>query len=235
MDRINKLYAIDDEFIALLDGRTNFVFIGEAGCGKSEIALNFAAMLRVKHAVDFFDLDQTKPLYRSRDVHAKMEALGIRFHFDAQKADIPTAAAGVRESLLDPARCTVLDIGGNDTGARLIGGYAPFLNRDETKAFYIVNAYRPWTKDIESIDKTLSSIRKASRLKRVHILANPNLGYRTTAAEFISGLQKTHALLDPYVPIEGVFVREGLWGEVRNQTELPLLPLKLYLTYEWEL
>ena len=49
---------------------SNFVFFGEAGCGKSEIAVNLALALAAKgdRPVRFFDLDMTKPLFRSRDV-----------------------------------------------------------------------------------------------------------------------------------------------------------------------
>ena len=53
--------TIDD----LMNEKKNFVFIGEAGSGKSEIILNVAHMLaeRTGKKVDLFDLDQTKPLY----------------------------------------------------------------------------------------------------------------------------------------------------------------------------
>ena len=44
------------------------VFLGEAGCGKSEIAVNLALRLAAgERPVHFFDLDMTKPLFRSRD------------------------------------------------------------------------------------------------------------------------------------------------------------------------
>lgn len=56
---------------SLLDmtSSSNVVFLGEAGSGKSEIALNFAQALAELGGkpVHFFDLDMTKPLFRSRD------------------------------------------------------------------------------------------------------------------------------------------------------------------------
>ena len=57
----------------LQKGKKNFVFIGEAGSGKSEIAINFAVNLAriADRPVHFFDMDQTKPLFRSRDVKEK--------------------------------------------------------------------------------------------------------------------------------------------------------------------
>ena len=46
----------------LRNGKKNFVFIGEAGSGKSEIAINFAInFTKIQdRPVHFFDMDQTK-------------------------------------------------------------------------------------------------------------------------------------------------------------------------------
>ena len=66
---------------SLLDmtSSSNVVFLGEAGSGKSEIALNFAQALAELGGkpVHFFDLDMTKPLFRSRDRREALEALGV--------------------------------------------------------------------------------------------------------------------------------------------------------------
>ena len=79
----------------------NFVLLGEAGSGKSEIALNLAAHLAQCQPlpVHFFDLDMTKPLFRSRDLAEEMEALGVHFHFEKQFMDAPTQVGGVNRLL----------------------------------------------------------------------------------------------------------------------------------------
>ena len=67
---------------SLLDmtSSSNVVFLGEAGSGKSEIALNFAQALAELGGkpVHFFDLDMTKPLFRSRDRREALEEMCIR-------------------------------------------------------------------------------------------------------------------------------------------------------------
>lgn len=46
----------------------NYVLLGEAGCGKSELAINLACrLLDTGKLVDLFDLDMTKPLFRTRE------------------------------------------------------------------------------------------------------------------------------------------------------------------------
>lgn len=84
----------------------NFVFLGEAGSGKSEIAINFALSLHQQGGkeVHLFDLDMTKPLFRSRDQGEALAAMGIRFHCEQQFMDAPTVTGGVTR-LLREERC----------------------------------------------------------------------------------------------------------------------------------
>ena len=144
---------------SLLDmtSSSNVVFLGEAGSGKSEIALNFAQALAELGGkpVHFFDLDMTKPLFRSRDRREALEALGVEVHYEAQFMDAPTLTGGVRQRLNDPHCCAVLDVGGDYIGARSIGGYAPLLNRDGTTVYYVINPFRPWSATLEHIDQVL--------------------------------------------------------------------------------
>ena len=60
---------------AFLPEARKLVFLGEAGCGKSEIAVQLALELAAQgRAVHLFDLDQTKPLMRARDAEALYES-----------------------------------------------------------------------------------------------------------------------------------------------------------------
>jgi hypothetical protein len=211
----------------------NYVFLGEAGCGKSEIAINLAIRLAQSQEkpVHFFDMDQTKPLFRSRDVRQELERHGVVFHYEEQMADAPTLVGGVVPLLLSPDALVVMDVGGNDTGARLIGGFSHLLSGEHTSVFYVVNPYRPWSGDILAIDSTLSAVLRAARIRQVRYLLNPNLGPETTASEWTEGVQKGLEMLSPYVTVEAVFVWEALGAKV--QSDLPLAELHLYLTYPW--
>ena len=167
---------------SLLDmtSSSNVVFLGEAGSGKSEIALNFAQALAELGGkpVHFFDLDMTKPLFRSRDRREALEALGVEVHYEAQFMDAPTLTGGVRQRLNDPHCCAVLDVGGDYIGARSIGGYAPLLNRDGTTVYYVINPFRPWSATLEHIDQVLGETLGVSHveLARLRLVGNPNLG-----------------------------------------------------------
>ncbi|MDR2938757.1 MAG: hypothetical protein LBV08_00375 [Clostridiales bacterium] len=217
--------------------KTNFIFIGEAGSGKSEIAINIARLLAgLDHRpVNFFDMDMTKPLFRSRDMRSEIEAMGISFHCEEQFMDAPTMAGGVNRYLKDQGCYTVMDIGGDDIGARAVGGFAPQLNRDDTSVYYVINPYRPWSGDMDHIDWVLSAILGVShiRIENIHLISNPNLGNGTGPEQVIKAQRALEEMVLPYKPIEFLCVREELYETVKENAEIPVLPLHLYLTYSW--
>lgn len=219
-------------------GKNNFVFLGEAGCGKSEIALNFAACLQnvSDKAVHFFDMDMTKSLFRSRDVDQRDGLPGVEFHYEEQFMDAPTLVGGTRRLLWDDGNLVVMDVGGNDIGARSIGGIMAGLDRRNTEVFYVLNAYRPWSRDIEHIDRILGEILAVSHIgvDEIRLISNPNLGSGTSVEDVIEGAGRMKAMTGPYKPIAFTCVKEDLYGAAANYIEAELFPIHLFLTYPWE-
>lgn len=215
--------------LASLLRSSNTVFLGEAGCGKSELAVHWALTLVSQgREVHFFDLDQTKPLMRSRDAAALLTDAGVTVHFEQQRADAPTQVGGVVPLLLDEDKAVILDVGGSDTGAKLIGGYAHLLQNADV--WFVVNPYRPWSASVEHIDGTLSAVLRASRLKMPRFLLNPHLGRDTTVEEYLAGVEQGLALLSPYVTVEAAAVPEALYAQVRTETSLPLIPITTHIS-----
>ena len=207
----------------------NIVFLGEAGCGKSELAVHLALELASQgRAVHFFDMDQTKPLMRSRDAESLLEKAGVTVHFERQSADAPTQAGGLIPLLLDEEKTVILDVGGNDTGAKQIGGYAHLLKTADV--WFVVNPYRPWSATTEHIDGTLSAILRVSRLQMPRFLLNPNLGQDTTREEYLSGLKQGLDLLSPYVTVEAAAVPAALYRQAKGETELTLIPITSHIS-----
>ena len=89
--------AVTENILTGLPAGRAAVFLGEAGCGKSELAVHLALSLAGKgREVHFFDLDQTKPLMRSRDAAALLEAYGIE--------DVPIDELDLTPGLIARAR-----------------------------------------------------------------------------------------------------------------------------------
>ena len=227
-------YEADKTFEELMDEKKNFVFIGEAGSGKSEIVLNVAAKFAESTGkpVDLFDLDQTKPLYRSRDMQEDFAKRGVTIHYQDQYLDAPVMVGGVRASLVSD-NYTLLDIGGGHQAAKFAGAYSDLLSKDDSAPVYIVNPYRPWTKSVDAIDATMKHILGSMRLDHIYILSNPNLGYATTADEFTEGIKRIDELFDGYTHVNSACVRKDIYEEVKERTDKMLIPIDLFLTYSW--
>ena len=215
---------------------SNYAFFGEAGCGKSEIAVNLALTLarEGRKPVRFFDLDMTKPLFRSRDVAGMLTDAGVEVHFAEQFMDAPTQVGGPSVALRDESCTAILDVGGDYIGAGAVGMYAPLLRASDTAAIYVVNSFRPWSMELGHIDGVLSQVLGAAHLplEALTFAGNPNLGAATTAADVREGLARLKETLGPYVPIPFACVREGLWP--MEDEGIPLVPIRLYFTYPWE-
>lgn len=231
---MSLFYEADKTFEELLKEKKNFVFIGEAGSGKSEIALNIACRLAEAggKSVDLFDLDQTKPLYRSRDLQEAFSGHGVDIHFQDQYLDAPVMVGGVRVSLMSD-NYTLLDIGGGQQAAKFAGAYADLLAGDDSVPVYIVNPYRPWTASVEAVDATMSHILSSMRLDHIYTLGNPNLGYATTIEEFEEGLVRIDKLFDGFTTVNSACVRRELYEEASKRTDKTLVPIDLHLTYSW--
>lgn len=215
----------------------NFIFLGEAGSGKSEISINFAVNMAKScdKKVHFFDMDMTKPLFRSRDLKEVLENAGVEFHYQEQFMDAPTIVGGVNSLLKNKDTIVIMDVGGDYIGARSIGGFAPLLNMEKTIIYFVLNSMRPWSYDIEHIDDTLGQILGVSHinLTQIKLIDNPNAGVTTTADEYLNGSNEMIETVTPYMPIEFSCVREDLYDAVKAQAKLPLVPLHLYLSYPW--
>ena len=221
----------------LSEGKSNFIFVGEAGCGKSEISLNFARHLAEteNRPVHFFDMDMTKPLFRSRDVTGEAELGNVHFHFEEQFYDAPTMVGGVRECMQDENCIVVMDVGGDDIGARAVGGLMMGALREHTTTFYVLNSYRPFCMDIEHVDQILGEILAVShiRLDEIHLIDNPNLGPNTHFEDVLSGSVRMQEIISKYKDIELTCVLENMKEEAEEKIPTDIFPIRLYLTYPW--
>ncbi len=215
----------------------NYFFVGEAGSGKSEIAINYALQIKklTNKTVHFFDLDMTKPLFRSRELETTLKDNGIVMHFEEQFFDAPTLVGGIRTLLKDETAIVIMDVGGDYIGARSIGGFSKELNKDNCLGYYVVNSYRPWSMNIENIDKVLGSVLGVSRVKleKLSILSNPNIGPSTTKDDVIIGHQNLLDMVSEYKDVAFLCCEDNLAVEVEKSIGKEIFHLKIYLNYPW--
>ena len=222
-------------FSELLATRKNFVFIGETGSGKSEIALNTAVLLReqTNREVHLFDMDQTKAMFRARDAEEEMKTLCITIHYMPQLLDMPVMVNGIIPHLgRKDSRC-ILDVGGNENAARMVGCLSDYLNRDNTAAVYVLNPFRPWSGSAENICDTMNSVLNACHLEEIFFVVNPTVGVDTNAEDVAEGLKLLNSLT-PEKEISACFITETLFDDVKHTIPFECFPLHRYLPHPWQ-
>ncbi len=165
----------------IADLRRITLFIGAYGSGKSEISVNFAYWLAAGgHAATLADLDILNPYYRSADARGPVEAAGIRLispQYAGSNVDVP-AVPGEIFSVFDNAdRMAVLDIGGEDLGARVIASLRPRLaaRSREVAMYMVVNPYRPFTATPDQIIAMAAELTAAAGIPLTGLVHNANL------------------------------------------------------------
>lgn len=225
-----------DKLKALLQSKKNFVLIGEAGSGKTEISLSLAVHMTklTDRSVHLFDMDQTKPDFRARDAAAKLEREGVRLHYHEQVLDSPVVVTGVTEHLRDPEAYVLMDVGGGAHGAHMIGQFHAYLNRDDALVLYVLNPYRPWSGETEDIQETMRRVLGSARLSKITLLGNPNFGPHTTVGDVTAGMEKLRTLTAG-TPIDFVCALEPLCAELERKLPEPVIPIRLNTLPDWML
>lgn len=178
--------------------KRKFIFLGESGSGKSEMAINFALAFSdlTNKNIHFFDMDQSKPLYRSRDIKDIMKKRNITFHAGEQYLDSPIVPHGVESIIRDENNLVIFDIGGNSIGSVNIGQYSKFFNMQDTVSYFVINCYRSFSKTQKHVRETINQILSSARIEKIQIISNPNFGIDTTIEDVIYGYKKTYEMLN---------------------------------------
>ena len=214
----------------------NYIFIGGSGCGKSEISLNFALHLsKLGHDVHYFDLDMTKPLFRSREMDHMLKENGITPHYEEQFMDAPTTG-GVEHFLESGDITAVLDIGGDHIGARALGQYAPLLKKTDSTVYYVINPFCAWADTKEHVEAVLCDILFASHIsfEELRFVVNPNTGTTSDEETFLDGAKRMEDLLPEGCNIDFYCAKESICEKLKGSFGYDIFPLHIFLAYPWE-
>lgn len=211
------------------------VFLGASGSGKTELSLNFAMDFPAKsnEHICFFDMDQTKGLFRSRDFFETMSARGIETVDTFNFQDAPIVPAGITSKLSRDDVVCIFDVGGNSAGAVMIGQYTGRMSPETTNYYYVINPCRPFADTAEDIEQGMVEILTASRIQPewIQVVSNPNMGRETTADLILARhkrLEEQLSTLD--MRPAALCVRADLAEQVSANTEVPVIPLQTYLS-----
>lgn len=179
------------------------VVTGHYGSGKTNFSVNLALdIANDGHKCTVIDLDIVNPYFRTADFGELFGEHGIGIFapvYANTNLDIPSLNIPL-ESLLESGSYIVIDVGGDDEGAKALGRYAPLINSFEDKqVLYVINKYRYLTKEPEEAAQVMWEIEASGSVCCTGIVNNSTLGAQTTAddvraslgfAENVSGLTK---------------------------------------------
>ena len=208
------------------------ILCGHYGTGKTNVAVNLAlAMAKTSEKVTVADLDIVNPYFRTLDSAAACDEAGIRLicsRFANSNVDIPSLPPDLYAITDDKSHRVVIDVGGDDSGAMVLGRLAPAITAEDSYAMYlVVNRYRPMTPDVPSTIEVLREIEAASKLRFSGIVNNSNVGVETTAQDVLDSMAYAEELsVAANLPLVATTVDQRLYAELEGQIP-DLFPLTL--------
>lgn len=151
------------------------------------------------------DLDIVNVYFRSRERTMMLEAEGIEVISSSIKednCDLPALSARITVPIYDKRYQCVIDLGGNDIGANILGRLKPHLDIQEVDFMMVVNIFRPETGTIQEIITQKEQLEQASNLKITGFVNNSNLIHETKPMHIIEG--------------------DGMLREVSRETGVPI-------------
>ncbi|MDD4362615.1 MAG: hypothetical protein PHD33_00160 [Atribacterota bacterium] len=220
------------------------IFTGSFGSGKTEIAINYSLKeAKIKNHAVIVDLDIVNPYFRSREMREILKKNGIKVIAPPGTlalADIPLISPEIKGIIQDSGRVLILDVGGDDVGARSLASFYPYLKDLNYQMFMVINPYRPFTGSFNEIKKMLEEIEISSRLKVNRLISNPNLGLKTDLNLIIRGHELVKEVSKKlYLPVTYLVIEQSIFQIIKdnqflkNNNFTELLIIKKFMELPW--
>ncbi len=169
----------------VMDGKITII-CGHYGCGKTNLSLHLAKKWAAQgEKVTLADLDIVNPYFRSSDYRQELETCGITVItpvYAGTTLDIPALPAELY-SIADREGKIILDVGGDDAGATVLGGIAEKLRSENYEMLYVINCYRALSTSPEEAAELLREIEAVAKLKATAVVNNSHLKSLTTVED----------------------------------------------------
>ncbi|MBP5159235.1 MAG: ParA family protein, partial [Lachnospiraceae bacterium] len=168
------------------------VVCGHYGCGKTNFSINLAIDLANSgRKVTLADMDLVNPYFRTSDFREVLESRGIEVVapvYGHTNLDIPAIDAALY-GLFENHDAVIIDAGGDDVGATVLGRFHEQFAGKDYDMLYLVNRYRNLTQEPADAVAILKEIEAASRLKATKVLNNSHLKASTVPATIEDALE----------------------------------------------
>ncbi|MDR0992785.1 MAG: cobalamin biosynthesis protein CobQ [Ruminococcus sp.] len=171
-----------------------YIITGHYGAGKTNFATNLALKLSESEKTAVCDLDVVNPYFRTADFKTLFEEHGIELLasiYANTNVDTPAISFDLSRVVADGVTL-VVDVGGDDEGAKALGRYKDVFQNYEM--LYVVNFRRYLTLTAEEAYNVMKEIEAASGFSHTGIVNNTNLGEENTEAIFTASKSEADRL-----------------------------------------
>ena len=217
--------------------------VGAYGTGKTEISVNLALALAAQPTaparVQLADLDLVNPYFRSREAQLPLEAAGVRVVVPPGNqvfADLPIVLPEIAGLLRPPpGTMTLLDVGGDDVGARALAAFKPRIGAGTVALWMVINSRRPFSANVAEVLAMRQDIEASSRLPVTGLIANSHLVDETTTDIVLEGWELASEVSNTTgLPVRAVAVMDALADDAHLATiDAPLLRLHRHMLPPW--
>lgn len=225
----------------MLNKRLN-IFTGHFGSGKTEISVNYAIKLQEEgNKTAIVDLDIVNPYFRTADVKEQLEKMGIWVMtplYANTNVDVPALPPEINTLFEKKEYKVVLDVGGDDDGARVLSRFREQILNDDYEMFFVISARRPMTDTSEKILDMVADIEASSRIKVTKLVNNTNLLGATGSEDIIEGqklVEEVSSRLNiPIAFISGFSEALKEYEKSRKSQDVPLFTMDKLIKLPWE-
>ena len=223
----------------ITDDKRIRIIIGHYGSGKSEFSMNYVTKLRslVSNKIALADLDVVNVYFRTREKKEllnSLDILAIDSSINAPTLDLPAVSAQVVTPMNDKSYDYVIDVGGDNVGARVIGRFSHLIEDSDYDMFCVVNANREQTQTVHQVIDHIKAIEKSSNLKVTGIINNTHFIRSTTVEDILRGYELSLEVSKQCnIPIKYTTCLDSLVDELPKDLEGEIFPIKLYMREDW--
>ncbi len=216
-----------------------YVFVGHFGSGKTETAVNFALKLRdFEKKINIVDMDIVNPFFRTVDFRPDLEDSGINViasRYAGTNIESPALPREILTALNEDGSRTILDVGGDDIGARVLAGYREHILGFPNRIYCVVNIRRPETNTPEKIIKVISQIEESSGIRVTALVNNTNLADETQVEDVVEGQQMLNKVsIQKGIPIAFICADEKIIDVLPGAMRQSSLTHKVRNTLPWK-
>lgn len=220
--------------------RRVIVLVGGYGAGKTQVSLSMALhRAELGLPVALVDLDLINPYFRSREMTQFLEENGVevvRPAGDLAFSENPSLVPEIEGALRNREKHVILDVGGDPTGATILGRYYPYLNQNDVAVLQVINIFRPFSTNLEEIRTLQNDLEIKSRLKVEGWINNTNLQDWTTFDDWEKGRKMVEELaLTTGIPIAGRAVEVDWARKMKISWDPNWIPIQRYLNLGWKI